>query len=254
MEKIRELEKEIANDKAQYDNNVAHPTDTDQYRNALQKQYEKLQDKNKQLADLKKNHMVIVWDLETTGFVAPKAKILEIGCFIIRGGEIERKHWVLDNKCEIPEKITEITGITQEIIDEEGRDPAECLNEFLPLFRECDQNITHNGIKFDIPFLTDYAADVLGWDDKGKEAAKNTMRKTAYDTAVCVKAKKLNMERAEGETFVQFGDRVMRVFAKGVFFNLAVSLEEAGIELDLVAHRAMADVEMTYELYKKIHD
>ena len=195
---------------------------------------------------------IIVWDLETSGFVAPKAKILEIGCFIIRGDEIERKHWVLDNKCEIPEKITEITGITQEIIDAEGRDPAECLREFLPLFKECDQNITHNGIKFDIPFLTEYAADLLGWEREEKITVKNLIRKTAADTAVVVKASKLAMKREVDEPFHIFGDRVMKVFAKGVFFKLALCLEEEGIEMDLVAHRAMADVEMTYELYKKI--
>ena len=91
----------------------------------------------------------IVWDLETTGFVAPQCRILEIGCFIINNNEIERKHWVLDNKVKIPEHIIEITGITQDIIDAEGRDPEECLLEFLPYFKRCKKNITHNGIRFD---------------------------------------------------------------------------------------------------------
>lgn len=194
----------------------------------------------------------IVWDLETTGFVAPESKILEIGCFIIRGDEIERKHWVLDNNIEIPEKIIEITGITPEIIAAEGRDPAECLNEFLPLFKNCEKNITHNGIRFDIPFLTAFAASVLGWDEKQTEAVTSLLRLTAFDTAVHFKAKKLNMEPMEKEHFVNFADRVMEIRAYGVKYNLGLCVEELGITLDVKQHRAMGDVELTHEVYKKI--
>ena len=194
----------------------------------------------------------IVWDLETSGFVAPACSILEIGCFIVRGEEIERKHWVLDNKIEIPERIIEITGITPEIIEKEGRDPKECLEEFLPLFKNCTKNITHNGIRFDIPFLTNYAASVLGWDDEQKENVVSLLRLTAYDTAVEVKAKKLDMSMMDDEHFINFADRVMSVRARGVKFNLGLCVEELGIKLDLVQHRAMADVELTHEVYKKI--
>ena len=194
---------------------------------------------------------LIVFDLETTGFIAPEAKILEIGCFIIKGDNIERKHWVLNNHIEIPEKIVEITGITQDIIDKEGRDPAECLLEFLPLFKECDINITHNGVRFDIPFLVDYSQDVLGWTDKQHKAVTNLARSTAFDTAVHFKAKKLSLPQRDGERYLEFADRIMELRRK-VKFNLGLCIAEEGIELDLVQHRAMADVELTYELYKKI--
>jgi len=196
----------------------------------------------------------IVWDLETTGFVAPAAKILEIGCFIVRGDEVERKHWVLDNKCEIPEKITEITGIDQAIIDAEGRDPRECLNEFLPLFKNCELNITHNGIKFDIPFLLNTATDLLDWTETQRSAAKSVMMDTAFDTAPCVKGKKLEMSQMDGEPFVQFAERVMNVRAYGVYYKLVDSLKEEGVTLDVEAHRAMADVEMTHALYKIVKE
>lgn len=195
---------------------------------------------------------LIVWDLETTGFNAPKDKILEIGCFIIRGDEVERRHWVLDNKMEIPEKIIEITGITKEIIDAEGRDPKECLQEFLPLFKECGKNITHNGVRFDIPFLVNYSADLLGYTDQQKMAVTNLIRSTAFDTAVHFKAKKLDMQPFFRESFVQYAERVMNVRAKGVFYTLGLCVEELGIKHELVQHRAMADVELTYEIFKKL--
>lgn len=194
----------------------------------------------------------IVWDLETTGFNGKEDKILEIGCYLIRGDEVEKKHWVLDNKVEIPEKIVEITGITQEIIDAEGRDPIECLNEFLPLFKECEVNITHNGVRFDIPFLVEFAAPLLGWDDKQKEAVYSLIRRTAYDTAVHFKAEKLGMARMEKEHFVNFADRVMEVRAYGVKYNLPLCVEECGIEVDGEFHRALADVKYTHLIYQHV--
>ena len=195
----------------------------------------------------------IVWDLETTGFVAPQCRILEIGCFIVRGGEIERKHWVLDNKVEIPEKIIEITGITQEIIDAEGREPEECLMEFLPYFKLCKQNVTHNGIRFDIPFIVNYAQDVLGWSEKQKAKATELLNSTAYDTASKYKADKLNLSQDTDESFLHFSNRIMSMRVYGLKFNVGIACDELGIDRsNIVQHRAMADVELTHEIYKLI--
>ena len=195
----------------------------------------------------------IVWDLETTGFVAPECKILEIGCFVVNGDKIEHKHWVLDNKVEIPEKITEITGITQAIIDDEGRDPEECLLEFLPYFKRCKQNVTHNGIRFDIPFIVNYAEDVLGWTAKQKAQATDLLNSTAYDTASKYKADKLNLSQDADESFLHFSNRIMSMRVYGLKFNVGIACDELGIDRSkVVQHRAMADVELTHEIYKLI--
>lgn len=194
----------------------------------------------------------MVWDLETTGFVAPECKILEIGCLLVKGTAVERKHWVLNNRVEIPAVITEITGITKEIIEAQGRDPQECLEEFLPLFNKCKKHITHNGIKFDIPFLVETANQLFSYTQDQKMTLTNLLRSTAYDTAVKFKADKLNLVPEWRESNIQFADRVMNIRAFGVKYNLGVCVEELGIKLDLKAHRAMADVEMTHEVYKKI--
>lgn len=198
--------------------------------------------------------MKIVWDLETTGFVAPAAKILEIGCYIIRDGEEpEKRHWVLNNEVEIPERITEITGITQAIIEAEGRDPAECLKEFLPLFKECEQNITHNGAKFDIPFLTDYAADVLDFTPEQKDAVRALLRSTCFDTCTQVKAEQIGIEKMVAEPFINFADRVGDMRIRDVKSNLGFAIEYYGLVNDVTQHRAMADVELTYRLYEYMH-
>ena len=196
---------------------------------------------------------LIVWDLETTGSVAPECKILEIGCFIVRGDLIEEKHWVLKNDVFIPAKITELTGITQEIIDAEGRDPKECLMEFMPLFKRCKKNVTHNGLRFDIVFLTDFASHVLGFTPEQKAEVKKLIRSTAFDTAVHFKASKVGMKQLENEPHHIFGDRVMSVRAF-VKYNLGLCCDESGIDRSKVTqHRAMADVFLTHEIYKIIN-
>lgn len=195
---------------------------------------------------------LIVWDLETTGFVAPEARILEIGAFIFRGKELEIKHWVINENIDIPEKIVEITGITKAIVEAEGRNAGECLVEFLSLLTKAKRNVTHNGTKFDIPFLASYAHDVLKPTVEQTAQLVSTLRESAYDTAVCYKANKLGMKQREGEKFIDFAKRVMDVRAYGVKFNLALCCEEEGIDLSGIdLHRALADVAMTYEILKK---
>lgn len=195
----------------------------------------------------------IFWDLETTGFVAPECKILEIGAYIVRGDTVTKKHWVLQNNVEIPEKITEITGITKEIVEAEGRDPKDCLAEFLPLFKLAKKNVTHNGIKFDIPFLVEYAADLMGYTPGQKIAVYDLLHGTAYDTAVHFKAKKMGRKPADRESYIGFARRIMGTPVKGLHFNLTLCAQEMGIDLDgIVAHRALADVEVTHRIYTKL--
>lgn len=196
---------------------------------------------------------IIIWDLETNGFVAPQSKILEIGAFIVRGEEIEQRNWILDNKVEISPEITAINGITNELIAKEGRDPRECLSEFMELLINAPKNVTHNGVRFDIPFLMAYATDLYNHTDEIKKMTEDIIRSKAYDTAVHCKAKKLKMIPKYGESYIDFADRVMSARIQGIHFNLGLSCSEHKIDTSAVTlHRALGDVAMTYELYKKI--
>jgi DNA polymerase III epsilon subunit-like protein len=195
---------------------------------------------------------LIVWDLETSGFIAPDAKILEIGAFIVRGDEIEKRNWVLNNKIQIPANIIEITGITQEIVDA-GRDPKECLDEFLPLLKEAKTHVTHNGFKFDIPFLVDTVRDIYSTTKEESDQFWTDLLARAFDTAVHFKAKRLRIFKKPGETFTDFAQRVMEIRAYGIRYNLTTCAEEMKIDLaGIVAHRAMADVEITHKLFTLI--
>lgn len=198
----------------------------------------------------------IVWDLETTGFDPRDSEITEIGAMVVVDGQVvEKKSWLLNHGIEIPEKITEITGITKALLDAEGRDPKECMDEFLAMMNGVQAHLTHNGIRFDIPFLigsiTKHGVGSLSQEEIDNWRA--TLEMTAIDTAVIVKARKLGMVQEEGESFFEFAKRVMDVRAYGVKYNVALCVEEMEIPTEGIAlHRAMADVHFTNEIYTRL--
>lgn len=198
----------------------------------------------------------LVWDLETTGLVKEECKILEIGLAIVENGEVvNRRAWVLNHGIEIPEKITELTGITKAIVEAEGRDPKTCFEEFINILL-ADQtmpHLTHNGMRFDIEWLAYHVAKALAWTVGQHKDFLEHLYSNAIDTAVFIKARKLQMPRRWNEGFKPWADRVMSVFAKGVKYNVAICCEEMGIDKTKVTqHRALGDVELTNEIYKKI--
>ncbi|MCL2153003.1 MAG: exonuclease domain-containing protein [Oscillospiraceae bacterium] len=93
----------------------------------------------------------VVFDIETTGFSAAKDKITEIGAAKIVGGKIvETLGELINPQTGIPRHITEITGITNEMV--KGK---ESITGVLPRFLEFCKGSTlvaHNA-KFDISFI-----------------------------------------------------------------------------------------------------
>ena len=62
-------------------------------------------------------HTYIALDLETTGLSATKDRILEIGAVMVENGEVTGTYETfVDNGVEIPERIRELTGITEEMV------------------------------------------------------------------------------------------------------------------------------------------
>lgn len=67
------------------------------------------------------NEYVVV-DLETTGLAPKTDKILEIGAYRVVGGDFKEKfHMMLDPGIPVPPRITELTGITQEMVQGKAR-------------------------------------------------------------------------------------------------------------------------------------
>ncbi len=102
-------------------------------------------------ADLTQDELV-VFDIETTGISVLTCHLTEIGALKVRGGEIVGQWHSLVNPGEhIPEEVTGVTGITDEMVRGAPTE-EEAVRAFLAFAGE-DVLIAHNGASFDIPFL-----------------------------------------------------------------------------------------------------
>ena len=93
----------------------------------------------------------VVFDLETTGFDPKWAKIIEIGALKYKNNELVDEFQVLVNpECEIPDVITMITGIDNELVKN-----AITIDKALPQFLDFIEDlplVAHNS-RFDLAFI-----------------------------------------------------------------------------------------------------
>ncbi len=100
-----------------------------------------------------------VFDIETTGLKADQSDIIEIGAVRLHGGTVvDRFRTFIDDGTVIPKNITELTGITQSMI--EGAPTARDALERFRAFAEGSTLVAHNA-SFDTGFIT-YHGDRFG--------------------------------------------------------------------------------------------
>ena len=96
-------------------------------------------------------HDFVVFDIETTGLSDEKNHITEIGAVKVSGGEVTDRWSTFVNPCEpIPEKIVELTGITDDMVADAPK-IEEVFGSFLEFSKGCIL-VAHNA-KFDIGFM-----------------------------------------------------------------------------------------------------
>jgi len=172
------------------------------------------------------NGEFIVFDIETTGLFANTEEITEIGAVLVKDGQIIDSFNTFVNPLKpIPEKITQLTGIT----DNDVKD-APKLSEALDMFYEFVGNralVAHNA-PFDISFI--------------KEGAKKTNKKfnfTYIDTVpICrfcfpeMKSVKLNLvaEHIKLPKFNHHRATDDAVVLAKILFNLFNVLKEKSIQ------------------------
>ena len=94
---------------------------------------------------------MVVFDIETTGLSNRSCKIIEIGAVRIKGGEIvDEMDIFVDPECPIPEEITRLTSITDEMVKGAPKE-EEAVRAFLD-FAGDRMLIAHNA-GFDVGFI-----------------------------------------------------------------------------------------------------
>lgn len=139
----------------------------------------------------KKNHKVlvtdlsflpdkfVVFDLETTGLDASSNEILEIGAIKINRKSIHHEAFqsLVKPLKKIPAKATQINGITQAMVDLDGRQLAEVLPEFIEFIG--DYRLVAFNADFDMDFIKT-AAGKNGYEIKNKCSCALKMARRAW--------------------------------------------------------------------------
>lgn len=119
--------------------------------------------------------MYLVFDTETTGLPLwsepsddpRQPHIVDLACSLFdrSGVEIERYDSLIDPGVEIPAEVTAIHGITTAMVQAEGVEPMEALDNFLAMVGKADVIVGHN-VTFDIRLVRILAARVRDekWD------------------------------------------------------------------------------------------
>jgi DNA polymerase III epsilon subunit family exonuclease len=105
-----------------------------------------------ELSALLPQHFIVL-DLETTGLNPYRDEIIEFGAIRVNlasDNHTSFRTLVKPNR-KVPRKITEITGITQEMVDSEGLELRDALNQFIEFIGDLPL-VTYNA-DFDMGFL-----------------------------------------------------------------------------------------------------
>lgn len=101
------------------------------------------------------NQTFVVFDVETTGLNAQNERLTEIGAVILQNGNVTKEFQTFVNpKRKIPETITKLTGITDEMVAD-APDEKEALEQFYKFANGCVL-VAHNA-DFDMGFLKETA-------------------------------------------------------------------------------------------------
>lgn len=175
--------------------------------------------KNARRVEKADNDFVII-DIETTGLSVENDEILEIGAIrIVNGKTVEEYERLIAVKTEIAQNISELTGITQEQVKENGKPINEALPSFMDFVKGSE--VAGYNVNFDHDFL------LAECSRQGIDITKIKFT----DVMTIVKSKLKGMRR----------------------YNLESVAKRLGITTKQ-QHRALSDCYLLYQVYCKLNE
>ena len=107
------------------------------------------------------NQEIIFFDIETTGLNPARDEIIEIGAVRMKNGvPMAEFQCLIKPHNPVSAEITNLTGISNDMLEKEGISAAEALERFL-LFIGNSKLVGHNAVEFDLKFIQNQLKKVL---------------------------------------------------------------------------------------------
>ncbi|MFA7702697.1 MAG: 3'-5' exonuclease [Patescibacteria group bacterium] len=190
----------------------------------------------------------IVLDFETSGLDPTKDKVIEFA-LLLSNEEKPISHLIKWPNFCISNNTTEITGITQDMIDMDGISPKEALNKIIETINTMTI-IGHNIHNFDMKFLLMWIQNTLSLHSTMTyyERFKNNY----VDTAALYRGWVLKNPQRYNENFIEFANRIFNTQKYSIKYNLAHCCNQLRVPIKETQHRASGDVIITKNLYNKL--
>ncbi len=102
------------------------------------------------------NEEIVFFDLETTGLNPAKDEIIEVGAVKAKNGIIiDKFESLIKSTKPIPKEIEAITGISDKLLEKEGKPLNYVMEKFLEFIGN-RKLVAHNLLEFDIKFIESY--------------------------------------------------------------------------------------------------
>lgn len=165
------------------------------------------------------NHDYVVVDIETDGLDYEKDQIIEIGAVKVKKGELIYFHKLIEYKDKLPIEITELTKITQKLLEKSGQPLRDSLIELVSFIEDFD--IVGYNIDFDLIFL----------NNNLKKFKLPKITNTTHDLIRYIKREKMLLKD----------------------YKLKTVLPSYGLDNN-VPHRALEDAKIIYQLSTKVNN
>ncbi len=166
----------------------------------------------------KKSHSYVVIDIETDGLDEMENSIIELGAYKIDGDKTEGFDCMVEYDGVLPKFIKDLTGITEEVLHDEGKSKLDALSSFLEFVGDYD--VVGYAVDFDIRFI----------NNELKKQGLPVFKNKRYDLMKYVKKEKMFLGN----------------------YKLQTVLREYGIE-ETIPHRALMDAKLIYQLSTKVN-